>query len=94
MVVIENQKELNTAFFSGRCDAHVQTTSGLAANRSAAAADPDEYVILPGIHGKDPMGPAVRQGDAQWRDIVNWVIFALFEAEEREAKARLLFLPP
>jgi general L-amino acid transport system substrate-binding protein len=83
MVVIENQKELNTAFFSGRCDAHVQTTSGLAANRSAAASDPDEYVILPGVHGKDPMGPVVRQGDAQWRDIVNWTVFALFEAEEK-----------
>jgi general L-amino acid transport system substrate-binding protein len=83
LVVIENQKELNTAFFSGRCDAHVQTTSGLAANRSAAAADPADYVILPGVYGKDPMGPAVRQGDSQWRDIVNWVIFALFEAEER-----------
>jgi len=84
LVVIENQKELNTAFFSGRCDAHVQTTSGLAANRSAAAADPAEYVILPGVYGKDPMGPAVRQGDSQWRDIVNWVIFALFDAEERD----------
>jgi general L-amino acid transport system substrate-binding protein len=83
MVVIENQKELNTAFFSGRCDAHVQTTSGLAANRSAASSDPDEYIILPGVHGKDPMGPVVRQGDAQWRDIVNWTVFALFEAEER-----------
>lgn len=83
MVVIENQKELNTAFFSGRCDAHVQTTSGLAANRSAAASNPDEYVILPGVHGKDPMGPVVRQGDAQWRDIVNWTVFALFEAEEK-----------
>ncbi len=83
MVVIENQKELNTAFFSGRCDVHVQTTSGLAANRSAAAADPDEYVILPGVYGKDPMGLVVRQGDAQWRDIVNWVVFAMFEAEEK-----------
>jgi general L-amino acid transport system substrate-binding protein len=83
LVVIENQKELNTAFFSGRCDAHVQTTSGLAANRSAAAADPSEYIILPGIYGKDPMAPAVRQGDPQWRDIVNWVVFALFEAEEK-----------
>jgi len=28
------------------------------------------------------MGPVVRQGDAQWRDIVNWTVFALFEAEE------------
>jgi len=88
MVVIENQKELNTAFFSGRCDAHVQTTSGLAANRSAAASDPDEYVILPGVHGKDPMGPVVRQGDAQWRDIVNWTVFALFEAEEKNVTSQ------
>jgi general L-amino acid transport system substrate-binding protein len=83
MLVIENQKELNTAFFSGRCDAHVQTTSGLAANRSAATANPDDFIILPGVYGKDPMGPVVRQGDAQWRDIVNWTVFALFEAEER-----------
>jgi general L-amino acid transport system substrate-binding protein len=82
MVVIENQKELNTAFFGGRCDAHVQTTSGLAANRSAATSNPDDYIILPGIHGKDPMGPVVRQGDPQWRDIVNWTVFALFAAEE------------
>ena len=88
MVVIENQKELNTAFFSGRCDAHVQTTSGLAANRSAAASDPDEYIILPGVHGKDPMGPVVRQGDAQWRDIVNWTVFALFEAEEKSVTSK------
>jgi general L-amino acid transport system substrate-binding protein len=83
MVVIENQKELNTAFFGGRCDAHVQTTSGLAANRAAGASNPDEYVILPGLYGKDPMGPVVRQGDPQWRDIVNWAVFALIEAEER-----------
>src|SRR5262249_3483867 len=88
MVVIENQKELNTAFFSGRCDAHVQTTSGLAANRAAAAADPDEFIILPGVYGKDPMGPVVRQGDAQWRDIVNWTVFALFEAEEKGVTSR------
>jgi len=63
-------------------------TSGLAANRSAAAADPDEYVILPGVYGKDPMGPVVRQGDAQWRDIVNWVVFAMFEAEEKGVTSR------
>lgn len=88
MVLIENQKELNTAFFSGRCDAHVQTTSGLAANRLAAAAEANEYVILPNVYGKDPMGPVVRQGDAQWRDIVNWIIFAMFEAEENDVTSK------
>lgn len=81
-VVIESKKELNTAFFGGRCDVHVQSTSGLSSARATVAANPDDYVILPGVYGKDPMGPAVRQGDAEWRDIVAWTIYAMIAAEE------------
>lgn len=81
-VVIEDRKELNNAFFSGRCDVHVQSTSGLSSGRATAASNPDDYVILPEIYGKDPMGPVVRQGDAQWRDIVAWTVYAMFAAEE------------
>jgi general L-amino acid transport system substrate-binding protein len=81
-VVIEDRKELNNAFFGGRCDVHVQTVSGLSSGRASAASNPDDYVILPQVYGKEPMGPVVRQGDAQWRDIVNWTIYALIAAEE------------
>jgi general L-amino acid transport system substrate-binding protein len=81
-VVIGNQREVNTAFFGGRCDAQVQSTSGLSSTRAAVAPNPDDYVILPGIYGKDPMGPVVRQGDAQWKDIIAWVVYAMIEAEE------------
>lgn len=81
-VVIENKKELNTAFFSGRCDVHVQTTSGLSSARATVAPDPKDYVLLPGVYGKDPMGPVVRQDDPQWRDIVTWTVYAMIEAEE------------
>jgi general L-amino acid transport system substrate-binding protein len=81
-VVIEDQKEINNAFFGGRCDVHVQSTSGLSANRAAVAKSPEEFVILPGLYGKDPMGPAVRQGDPQWRDIVAWTVYAMIQAEE------------
>lgn len=81
-VVIESKKELNTAFFGGRCDVHVQSTSGLSSARATVASNPDDYVILPGIYGKDPMGPAVRQGDPQWKDIVAWTVYAMMEAEE------------
>lgn len=81
-VVIESKKELNTAFFGGRCDVHVQSTSGLSSARATVAANPDDYVILPGIYGKDPMGPVVRQGDAQWKDIVAWSVYAMMQAEE------------
>jgi len=81
-VVIETQKEINTAFFGGRCDVHIQSTSGLSSTRAAVAPNPNDYVILPGIYGKDPMGPVVRQGDAQWKDIIAWVVYAMIEAEE------------
>lgn len=81
-VVIEDRKELNNAFFGGRCDVHVQTVSGLSSGRASAASNPDDYVILPQVYGKEPMGPVVRQGDAQWRDIVNWTVYALIAAEE------------
>ncbi|MBW1699648.1 MAG: amino acid ABC transporter substrate-binding protein [Deltaproteobacteria bacterium] len=81
-VVIESKKELNTAFFSGRCDVHVQSTSGLSSARATVAPNPDDYIILPGVYGKDPMGPVVRQDDPQWRDIVAWTVYAMIEAEE------------
>jgi general L-amino acid transport system substrate-binding protein len=81
-VVIESKKELNTAFFGGRCDVHVQSTSGLSSARATVASNPDDYVILPGVYGKDPMGPVVRQDDPQWRDIVAWTVYAMIEAEE------------
>ncbi len=82
LVVLEDQKEINTAFFGGRCDVAVQSSSGLSSTRAAVAPNPDDYIILPELFGKDPMGPVVRQDDPQWRDIVSWTIYTLFQAEE------------
>ena len=82
-VVIEKLDEVENAFFSGRCDAYTTDRSGLAATRAARAPNPGDYVILPEVISKEPLAPAVRQGDDQWNDIVRWVIYALFEAEEK-----------
>ena len=38
--------------------------------------------MLPEIISKEPLGPAVRQGDDQWFDIVKWTHYALLIAEE------------
>jgi general L-amino acid transport system substrate-binding protein len=83
-VVIENLQEVNAAFFSGRCDTLTTDASGLASVRTndAPKGKSDDYVILPEIISKEPLGPVVRQGDEQWFDIVKWTIFALVEAEE------------
>jgi general L-amino acid transport system substrate-binding protein len=81
-VVIENLAEVNAAFFAGRCDALTTDASGLASVRKNDTKTPDDYVILPEIISKEPLGPAVAQGDEQWTDIVKWTVFALLEAEE------------
>jgi general L-amino acid transport system substrate-binding protein len=82
-VVIEKLDEVESAFFSGRCDAYTTDRSGLAATRAARAPNPDDYAILPEVISKEPLAPAVRQGDDQWNDLIRWVIYALFEAEEK-----------
>src|SRR6201988_1480712 len=87
-VVIEKLDEVENAFFSGRCDAYTTDRSGLASTRAARASNPDDYVILPEVISKEPLAPAVRQGDDQWKDVVTWVTYALFEAEEKGVTAK------
>ena len=82
-VVIENLQEVNSAFFAGRCDVLTTDASGLAAVLSKDAPNKGaDHVILPELISKEPLGPAVAQGDEQWIDIVRWTVFALLEAEE------------
>ncbi len=80
-VVIENTAELAKTFFAGRCDVLTSDASQLAGTR-AVAPNPDDYVILPEIISKEPLAPAVRHGDDQWRDIVDYAVLAMINAEE------------
>jgi general L-amino acid transport system substrate-binding protein len=80
-VVIESTPELNKAFFAGRCDVLTSDASQLAGIRSVAP-NPDDYVILPERISKEPLAPAVRHGDDQWYDIVNFAVLAMIAAEE------------
>lgn len=81
-VVYEGLEASIQAFFSGRCQAYTTDASGLASIRSKEASKPDDYVILPELISKEPLGPAVRRGDDEWFAIARWVVFALIEAEE------------
>jgi general L-amino acid transport system substrate-binding protein len=81
-VVIEKLEEVLNAYFAGRCDAFTTDASSLAALRASRAPRPEEHVVLPELISKEPLGPAVRQGDERWFDIVRWSLFAMIEAEE------------
>lgn len=43
--------------------------------------------MLTDVISKEPLGPAVRQGDDKWFNIVRWTLFALIDAEELEVTA-------
>ncbi len=80
-VVIESTSELAKTFFAGRCDVLTSDASQLAGTR-AVAPNPKDYIILPELISKEPLAPAVRHGDDQFRDIVDFSVLAMIEAEE------------
>ena len=80
-VPIANDAEGRQQLLAGACDVYTTDASGLAASRSTFE-NPDDYVILPEIISKEPLGPAVRHGDNDWADIVRWTLNSLIAAEE------------
>ena len=80
-IPIEGNKEAKAKLFAGECDVFTTDASGLASAR-AGADNPEDWVVLPEIISKEPLGPLVRQGDQEWEDIVRWTLFAMINAEE------------
>jgi len=69
------------AYDSEACDCYTSDKSQLASLRTTATV-PADHAILPDTISKEPLGPLVRHGDDEWFDIVKWVVFATFFAEE------------
>jgi general L-amino acid transport system substrate-binding protein len=83
----EENEPLQQAFTQGRCDAWTSDISQLAGIRSAWPENqggPEGLRILEEVMSKEPLGPAVRDGDDAWADAVNWAIYSTILAEELE----------
>lgn len=80
-VVFEKLPEVLAAYNAGRCDAFTTDVSQLYSIRLTLG-NPGEHIVLPEIISKEPLGPAVRQGDPQWANIVRWALNAMINAEE------------
>ena len=81
IVAFEKADEVVQAYDAGRCDVYTTDASGLYAQRLKLT-NPGDHMVLPEIISKEPLGPAVRQGDDQWFNINKWVLYALINAEE------------
>jgi general L-amino acid transport system substrate-binding protein len=80
-VLTTSSAESIDRYSKGECDAVTSDTSQLYAARLALA-QPGDSIILPDIISREPLSPAVRSGDPGWRQIVEWVHFAMLNAEE------------
>lgn len=76
-----SRPEARMAFASNDCDVFTADASALAAERSILP-QPDDYVILPEIISKEPLGPVTRDGDPAWTALVRWTLYGLINAEE------------
>jgi general L-amino acid transport system substrate-binding protein len=73
--------EMEAALVGGRCDAETHDASKLAAGRSAFHGRTHDFDILPDRLSLDPLAPVVRNGDAEWARVIDWVTSALVQAE-------------
>jgi general L-amino acid transport system substrate-binding protein len=71
-------------FFRGQCDAYTADMMNLATSRANRAEDADNYILLPDILSREPLGPMVRNDDLQWNLIIRSVIQALMLAEAND----------
>lgn len=80
-VVFEDIDPTYNAYGEERCDAVTSDKSQLLARRTTLPT-PEDHVIMDVTMSKEPLGPAVAQGDSQWRDVVSWTVYATIQAEE------------
>jgi general L-amino acid transport system substrate-binding protein len=80
-IVIESGTEFFSAFFANRCDVITSDLSQLAVVRLTSD-NPANYVVLPDVIAKSPLGPVVRGDDKRFADIIKWVVYATLTAEE------------
>jgi len=81
--VFADNEQLQPAYESGQCEAWTSDSSQLAAFKSTIeAAGGEEQLIMEEIFSKEPLGPAVPDGDSSWAQAVEWSVMAPIQAWE------------
>ncbi|PAX52779.1 amino acid ABC transporter substrate-binding protein [Brunnivagina elsteri] len=80
-LVFEDVNTTFTTYEQGRCQAVTSDRSQLVSRRSTLP-KPDDHSVLDLVISKEPLAPAVVNGDSKWFDVVKWTIYGLINAEE------------
>ncbi|WP_315787333.1 amino acid ABC transporter substrate-binding protein [Fischerella sp. JS2] len=80
-LVFEDVNTTYATYEQGRCEAITSDRSQLVSRRSTFS-KPDDHVVLDLVLSKEPLTPAVANGDSKWFDAVKWTVYGLINAEE------------
>lgn len=80
-IVLADAQATREAYDQGRCDGFTTDKSGLV-SQQILLTEPEAHVILDVTMSKEPLAPAWRHGDNNWGDVVTWVTYCTFQAEE------------
>ncbi len=80
-IVFEEINTVFSAYSEGRCEGVTADRSQLISRRTKLA-KPDAHIVLAEALSKEPLAPAVADGDSRWQDLIKWTIYGLIEAEE------------
>ena len=86
-VLAASEAEARQLYETEVCDAFSADVSALAASRSVLS-NPGAHAILAQVISKEPLGPAVRQDDPVFADVVRWTVAALILGEELGLSSR------
>jgi general L-amino acid transport system substrate-binding protein len=81
-LTFETNDEILEAFRAKRCDGWTSDRSQLAGLQSQFESETGRLAILDDVMSKEPLAPAVLDGDSDWYDAVNWVVNGVILAEE------------
>ena len=82
-VTFGESSEARVGYTAGQCEAFTSDKSSLAVFKfEIEDAGGDAQFILPETISKEPLGPAVLDGDTEWAQVVQWAVMATIQAWE------------
>jgi general L-amino acid transport system substrate-binding protein len=81
LVKLQNSRDVFSTYLAQGCDAVTADRSQLAVIR-ASTSNPGEHLVWDTLLTREPLAPITLDNDAQWSDVVHWVIYGLINAEE------------
>ncbi len=89
----QSQEGRLDALFARSCDMLSTDRLSLVGVRASRTANPEDFMLLEDVISREPLAPAIRDGDNEWADVVRWVMFALILAEEHGLTADTVDAP-